>query len=356
VRKIAWWRRLAPGVALAVLCAGLAGPGPLRAEDWLTRTDQGLVFRYTPADQVLADTLWPVLAADREAIMERLRLFPAEPLTVVLAPTWAVFRALLPAGADAEALGMYVPARRTIYLRAPRTDPAGEWDLRGVLRHELAHGLIDLAIDQPVPLWLHEGLAILLSNELSFLDEAQLSLRSATERLIPLASLVVRFPSGRHQQGLAYSEAASFVRFLLKQDGMHGLQELLAALSRGVSPLDAFSVAYGRSITVLEGEWRDELAARFSWVTLVTTTSVLGGLGVPLVLLGVLRRWVQRRQAYRRWEREELARSAPLPPGRTLPQAEGEQRARAPPPSGTRQCTLRRNPYRRYLPRHRPTE
>lgn len=300
--------------AVLLLAALAAGPALGAETVWHSLKAPGVVLRYTEPDRVLVKRLWPALLHDRQALMERLRLFPQQQLTVVLAPTLAAFRHALPAGADPGALGMYVPSEHTIFLRAPRTEPGGQWDVRGVLRHELAHGLIDLAIDQPVPIWLHEGLAVLMSDELSFLDESELTLRAVAGRLIPLATLVYRFPRAAVPRTLAYSEAASFVRFLLGRDGMHGLQQLLGALARGDTVDGAFREAYGASLHALEQDWSQGLASRFSWATLVTTTAVLGGLGVPLLLAGALRRRWQRYRKYREWEREE-ARVAGAPTG-----------------------------------------
>lgn len=285
------------------------------AAEWETRSAPGLLFEYAPEDDVLAGKLWPVMIADRKAIMERLRIFPPDTLRVRLAPTWEAFAAALQSEMPSsrplpETLGVYLLNRRTILLRSPRTDLAGGWDLRGVMRHELAHGVLDMAIAQPVPLWLHEGLAILLSDDLGYLDEAQLTFAAVTDRLIPLAALLHRFPSIHGARTVAYSQAASFVRFLLRQAGMTGLRDLLKALERGMAVQDAFSRTYGMSLYALERQWQGELAQRFSYFTLITSTSLLGGLGAPLVLLGVLRRWLQRRRKFREWDYQERALAA----------------------------------------------
>jgi hypothetical protein len=299
------------GLALGLLLAAcLASPGAAFGQGWEARSAPGLRLEYAAEDRAVAERLWPALEADRLAVMEALRLFPPEPVRVVLAPTLDAFHAQLGGSVPAGTLGVYLLGRGTIVLRSPRTEPSANWDLRGVLRHELAHAIIDLAISQPVPIWLHEGLAILVSNELSYLDEAQLTTVAVLGRLIPLPVLFESFPGTHGARTLAYTQAASFVRFLLREGGMGAVQRLLEAMARGVALDDAFLRVYSEPLAGLEARWQGELAERFSLLTLVTTSSVLGGLGLPLVLAAALRRYLQRRRAYRAWEQEERLRAA----------------------------------------------
>ena len=104
---------------------------------------------------------------------------------------------------------------------------------------------------------------------------------------------------------------------------MATLQRALEVLAQGVPVGEAFQRTYGQSLAGLEQRWQQELAGRFSIVTLITTTSLLGGLGIPLLLLGAARRRLQRRRAYRQWELEERLQAAvrgePPPPPRGPP-------------------------------------
>jgi hypothetical protein len=293
---------LAAAVALgAVLLCGPvhAGEGEIRRFLF----GEGLTLVYDSRDQALAERLWPVLVQDRTEVMARLNLYPEGTLRVVLAPTADAFAEAL-GGFMPDALGLYFPATRTVVLRSPRTLAGNEkWDPRGVMRHELAHGILDLAIDQPIPRWLNEGLAILISDELNFLDESRLAFLAFRERLVPLRLLIERFPPG-HGLELAYLEAASFVRFLLRRAGTAGIQSLVAGLAAGQSLDRAIALSYGESLERLEEHWREELSGRFSWWALVTPITLFGGLGAPLVVAAYVRRRLQARRRMREWEAE----------------------------------------------------
>ncbi len=287
---------------MLVLLLGAGAAAPAWAAPPLKRFAEGLTLVYTPVDRKLADRLWPVLIADRYALMARLELYPEGVLRVVLAPTRAAF---LAAGGFAGALGVYHGALRTIVLRSPRTDPARNWDLRGVARHELAHGLLDLAIGQPIPRWLHEGLAILMADDLSFLDDSRLTVQAVLGQLLPLPALMVGFPAGEGPRTLAYAQSASFARYLLARGGMAQVRLLLQLLAGGSALEAAFARTYGESLADLELAWQSGLADRFSVFTLITTSSLLGGLGVPLLLLGFIRRRIQRRRVLAQWAQQE---------------------------------------------------
>ena len=276
---------------------------------------EGLTFVFQEQDRVLAERLWPLMIGDRREIMARLQLQPPGALRVVLAPTQEAFRQAV-GGALPDALGIYNPGTRTVVLRSPRSNPGGQWDLRGVARHELAHGILDLAIEGPIPRWLNEGLAILMADELSFLDDSQLTLLAFRERLIPLTLLMATFPDTEHAMDQAYAEAASFARFLLRRDGMEGLRRLLAHMAAGEEMNRAFALTYGEPLAALEQAWQEQLSGRFSWFALVTPISVLGAVGAPLAVAGWLRRRIQARRRLREWEAE----GEPEPePGTPLP-------------------------------------
>ena len=282
---------------------GLEPPGG----GWLVKTGDRVTLYYQEPDQELVEALWPLIEKDRKTIMEALRMFPDVSNRIVLAPTLAVFNELHPMPLyKTPPLGIYSLETKTIYLRAPRTGSSGLWDLRDVLQHELVHALLDLSISYPIPLWLHEGLALLLAREMSFLDEAGLTLRAATGQLIPLRELLYRFPDTHQNRTHAYAQAASFVRFLLARQQMEGLMLLLEKLGKGVSIDEALYRIYGLDLGDLQQEWENSLSLRFSWTTVLTSSGILGALSLPLIAAALIRRHLKNRRIKTRWQIEEI--------------------------------------------------
>lgn len=303
-------RHARAGVFTAVLIAVMmALPWGAGADGHrLKRYGEGLTFEYAPEDQRVADRMWPVMVEDRADIMARLGVYPSGVLRVVLTRSAAEFNALHPQ-LGKSSLGIYLLNQHLIYLRSPRGS-SGQWDLRGVLRHELVHGIIDLAIEGSVPRWLNEGLALLIAENLSFLDDARLNLAAVAGRLIPLSRLVHGFPLDHGGRTLAYSQAASFSRYLLAQGGMDGFRDLVARLSRGVLPELAFPQVYGTTLAELEARWVRERYGAFSLLGVITGSSFLGLAAFPLLLVGGVRRWISSRRRLREMDIEDGASEA----------------------------------------------
>lgn len=293
--------------AIALLCLVLTLPGGTawgQADAGLRqRFGDGLTLHYAEQDSRLAASLWPQLVQDRLDIMDTLGVTPPGVLRVILAPSDAVFAQFAP-GQGRDTLGVYLLGHRIIVLRSPRTS-AAQWDLRGVARHELVHGMLDLAVEGPVPRWLNEGLALLVAGDIDFLDDARLNLAAVTGQLIPLSRLVYAFPPHHGGRSLAYAQAASFSRFLLGRGGMPAIQQLVGELSHGAPAHVALAVVYGEPLEALEAAWKQTRYAAFSWASLVGGTSLLGLLGVPLLVAGRLRRAVVNRRRLRELDAEE---------------------------------------------------
>lgn len=313
-----------PGlILLCLLLTGLAPalPGGMAwgqgEEDLRKRFGDGLTLLYAEQDSRLAERLWPRLVQDRLDIMDTLGVAPPGVLRVILAPSDAVFAQVVP-GQGQDTVGVYLPGHRVIVLRSPRAS-AAQWDLRGVARHELVHGMLDLAVEGPIPRWLNEGLALLVAGDIDFLDDARLNLAAVTGQLIPLGRLVYGFPDGHGGRSLAYAQAASFSRFLLGRGGMTRVQALVRELGRGAPAHLALERVYGEPLAALEAQWKQARYAAFSWAGLVGGTSLLGLLGVPLLVAGRLRRAVVNRRRLRELDAQE----PPVPRTHAFPPPQG---------------------------------
>ncbi len=134
------------------------------------------------------------------------------------------------------------------------------------------------------------------------------------------------FPTQHGRRSLAYAQAASFVRFLHARGGMGGLQRLLEIIKDGMSPDAAFVFAYGEQLAALERQWVESLAGRFSYLSLITSTTLFAGVGAPLVVAAALRRWWQKRRKLKEWREEERRQEHAAPGlGWRQPRTDAEQ-------------------------------
>lgn len=135
--------------------------------------------------------------------------------------------------------------------------------LHAVVRHELAHELLDQYVapnGRHVPRWFHEGLAQLLAGE-TYLgaSEDQLVMASLAGRLRNVAELAKDFPREVGALREAYAQSYSYVSWLVRS---HGLEALLA-IAKAADDITPFSSTLagrlGRPTVWLEEQWRDYL-------------------------------------------------------------------------------------------------
>lgn len=182
-----------------------------------------------------------------------------------------------------------------------------------VIGHELAHVFVFKLLGSHVnalPLWMHEGLAQEAGG--SSFQQAETDTVNAllAGAMLPLSSLVTKFPEGE-QNGLAYDEAQAAVHGLLERGGWPRLRTLLERMRDGAAFDHAMQVVYGMDAAEWESAWVRSLqsGARVQyWIQVATWL-------VP-VLMFVALTWgviaVQRRR--RRQIRDEEPVSEIEPP------------------------------------------
>jgi hypothetical protein len=136
---------------------------------------------------------------------------------------------------------------------------AAERDLGESLLHEYAHhALIQLGVHKPM--WLHEGVAMLVADETWWMDPRLGLRRWLPEGHLPFEALVDAFPHTSDElfAGAVYYQSVAMVLFTRAEGARPDLGELVERLARGeVSPRGAFPYAAGREGRALHEAFRD---------------------------------------------------------------------------------------------------
>lgn len=289
---------------------------------------------YPPQAQKAAVNLATQGAAQRQRIWQNLGLEEARPIRVFLledlndyfrrqkqaprAPHWAV--------------GLALSKDDAVLLKWGRV-ATGQWvNLEETLAHELAHIGLDRATQdqgehmdgqqrvtgkpRKVPRWLHEGFAISQAHEWDLERETSLLEASLLGNLMPLQQLHSGFPADGPKVELAYAEGFHFVRYLHENWGERAFAQLMKNLQQGDSFDEAFQQTYGRRFAQVEQSWRHDLDVAYTWVPLLTGSSVFWVIGGGLFLLAWRRKRAQaqdRLEAMAREEAQEQRPRLPLP-------------------------------------------
>lgn len=190
------------------------------------------------ADELIARRAVEILEAAYWRVGGEFRIYPEQPITVVLS-TQQQFRDIT--RSPEWAAGAYDGTIRVPVRGALEHDA----DLERVLAHEFVHALVSTIGGRNVPVWLDEGLASMFEPRSAAAEDAAL-LRHAGDRppLKLLERSFSRLSGGQAQY--AYAQSTVAVRRLVQLRGMHAVVALLQDLGRGIT----FDAAFHQRIAV----------------------------------------------------------------------------------------------------------
>ena len=206
-------------------------------------------------------------------------------------------------GAHPLTVALAVPEQTLVLIDYPRA-VARPFQLRAILKHELCHLLLHQNIPRSIlPRWLDEGICQWVSDGMTevLAQPGRSRLVGRRAATVSLRTLERAFPEDDPSFLLAYEISRSFVSYLLGRFGREGVLALLAALSRGQSPEEAFDLVFSRSLAHLEGEWRESLSRKsvtFSYLS-YHIYELLFACGAMLLLLAFIRVVHKRRKELR---------------------------------------------------------
>jgi hypothetical protein len=221
------------------------------------------------------------------------------------------FEALaLPGGAPPGwAVALAYPAHGIVLLNAlTMAGPEGQV----TLRHELAH--VALGRLAPAwPRWFQEGLAQHITGEhYSMTHYAALFRAVSQERVFHFEHLAEHWPERPSDVEIAYAQSAAFVTWLAARHGPEGMGRLVDEVAAGEPFERAFGKAFRTSLLVEELAWREGLAARYGWLPLTTSTSLVWLGATGLVVAAYVRRRRQKEARLAEMEAQEAAEEAAL--------------------------------------------
>lgn len=226
---------------------------------------------------------------------------PGPPIRVVLAPNNSAWSAPVASWVAGYAIG-----REGLVVLFPSRSPSyPQESLEDVLRHEVAHVLIDRAAGgYPVPRWFHEGLAVVAERPMGMEDRVRLASELLFGRRSTLEELNLLFAGGRGTQSRAYSVSAAVMRDLMQVHGAATPATILHDVAQGQPFALALTRATGRTVSGFEREFWDRQRTWTTWVPILGSSTVLWVAIIGLAALARRRRRARAAEIRRRWENE----------------------------------------------------
>jgi len=171
------------------------------------------------------------------------------------------------------------------------------------IKHELCHLLLHSHVkDNLLPRWLDEGVCQWASNGMAeiIMEEKASSLEEAVlaRKLLPLESLVGRFPAEDRLLSLAYAESESVVKYIEREYGTEKFLTLLNALREGKPVASVSQEIFGITLAELEDGWKRSLTAEHTWLTYfsIHIYEILFFAAALLAIMGCVKLIVRRKQ------------------------------------------------------------
>jgi hypothetical protein len=225
------------------------------------------------------------------------------PIRVVLAPEGSMLAKQVP-----PPIAGFASAGESLIVLFPARSPAYPDDtLEDVLHHEVAHVLMARAArGAPLPLWFHEGLAVLAERTWRLEDQARLLRELLLVSRTPLDRVDALFAADAGSRARAYTLAAAFVRDLMRRHGGDAPASILRRVGGGERFDRAYAQVTGESVSASEvAFWNGH---RF-WTTIgpfLTSETALWMIVTMVGLYAIIRRRQQRAAQRRRWEEQGL--------------------------------------------------
>lgn len=200
--------------------------------------------------------------------------------------------------------GFAKPARNQIIVKSPNLRRSGE-DFVGTLRHELVHIILHRSgIEQRIPLWLNEGIAMLFANEYSWSTRLRMSYIVLSNKLIEYKNLdrELMMTNSPDTTGTAYVQSLYLTQLLMDKLGKEKFWELLKKC-RTTDFAVALREVGGGSIEDFIKDFRRSL-----WMVVILGTLATGSIFTPIAILAIVAYLTLRQKNLRKireWEEEE---------------------------------------------------
>lgn len=252
-----------------------------------------VVFHHASADSAIVALLAERAGAFVPAPVVPLDL-PADTIDVVIASTEGEFAEMTAGRAPDWGLAVAFPQLRRVVMRSPRITGDVDVDPAIVLRHELGHVYLGVALgrgEEEVPRWFHEGFAALYADEWRWVDPYRLAWARISGTLVPLDDLGGSFPV-TGDPTVAYVQAVAAVRGLERRGGAMGLGQLIARMREGATFDQALRGTFGLTLDQYYAEWESELGRQYGWTVALSGQQ---GLWVVLAIVVLGLYWLRRR-------------------------------------------------------------
>ncbi len=259
------------------------------------------------ADSGLAKSLLPMAENFGKRISDNLAISFDFQIRIFIAPHEDEFSRLTQGRIPEWGVAATIHNPLSIVLKSPRSDENTRRRIIPILRHEIAHFILNKATGGAlIPRWFHEGFAVVTADEMTFGRRRKASRILATDKAIPLHRINQIFSFYPHDVETAYAECGSAMGYFLKITAHHGVADLARFVRNGSSFEEAFYFATGLTTEQFEEYWKESGKDPFAWGFFIWYLDEILWSVIPfLAILAFILRGIRNRRTLKHWEIEE---------------------------------------------------
>ena len=276
---------------------------PVRADDnFQVARYSWITIYYHESDVENVEAILQAIDFSYPRISENLGLKFNGEVQIFLASKPAEFGQLTDWKLPGWAQGVALTDKNWIVLKSPKFS-GSQHDLSKAAVHEFVHILLAQEVGW-VPLWLNEGLAVMLSGE-GYFDDRPLTNASITGKFIPFRDMEKVLKFNWTDAQLAYQQSLAATRYFVSEFGWQAMNSLLLGLKNDIRYDKAFMDATGLWPDEFENEWITEVGGSYRFSILKDLGFYVSYIFVPLLFLGGIVMWIRKKKTIRRWEEED---------------------------------------------------
>lgn len=286
--------------ALGLLSGAAGGAAPPAAV---------FLFRASDADRALVRGLQELAVPALNRLAADLGGTPGGPIAVVLASDDKTFNQFQPPDRPLPdwAVGVAYPRAMTMVIRSYHVPGTPRQDIATIFVHELTHLVLGTKFgEQPVPFWLHEGLAMHEAGEWNAGHEWNLVTAVVANRVPPVGALTALGRSEAEAR-TAYALSEALVGHMIATYGRESFSAFVDRLAEGQSFEGA--LLHGLRVTPerFDEKWRAHLDRRYTWIPLITSSSALWAVMMVVAFVAYAAKRRRNRKIAATWAEEEHA-------------------------------------------------
>jgi hypothetical protein len=211
-------------------------------------------------------------------------------------------------------VGVAYPGAMTMVIRSYHVPGTPRQDIGTIFVHELTHLVLGAKFgEQPVPFWLHEGVAMYEAGEWNAGHEWDL-VRAVVANRVP--SLETVTSAGRRESDVrtAYALSEALVGHMIATYGREAFSAFVNRLAEGRSFEDALVTGLRVTPERFAQKWRAHLDRRYAWIPLMTSSATLWAMVMVVAFVAYVAKKRKNRRIAARWVEEDRAEQPAIDP------------------------------------------